>query len=103
MSWCLVTRPEVQSDVDEGAEYYDEREPDTGLGAEFAREIWRTIDRLLTNPLLYRVRDARLHVRWVIPPRFPYRIVYVIKDESVIVLGVIHASKRDRAWKQRAR
>ncbi len=95
MSWHLVTRPEVESDIDEGAQWYEKREPGIGLGKEFAREVWRTIDQLLHNPLLYRVRDPKLQVRWVVSPRFPYRIVYVVKNDWIVIL--------DREWKKRAK
>jgi len=103
MSWHLLTRPEVPSDINQGAQWYDEREPGTRLRAEFAREVWQTIDRLRTDALLYRVRDAKLQVRWVIPPRFPYRIIYAIKGDTVVILAVIHTAKRDREWKRRVR
>ena len=99
MSWQLLTRPQVEADIDQGADWYDERE--SGLGAEFAREVWSTIDRIAKNPLLYRVLHSRLLVRWVIPERFPYRIVFTVAGRVVIVVGVIHAKRRDREWKNR--
>jgi hypothetical protein len=53
------------------------------------------------QPLLARIRDVRRSVRWVFPRRFPYRIIYRIEGDVVLIIAVIHAAQHDRRWKQR--
>jgi plasmid stabilization system protein ParE len=63
--------------------------------------IFQEIDTLSANPLSYRLRDRRRNVRWLLSPRFPYRIVYRIQDEVITVFAVIHQARHERQWKRR--
>jgi plasmid stabilization system protein ParE len=101
VSWQLEIRPAALADIDGEAAWYEERHQ--GLGAAFAKTIRRAITGLADNPLIYRVRSRRWRVRWCIPPRFPYRIVYRIDGNLVTVIAVIHAARHDREWKKRTR
>ena len=53
------------------------------------------------NPELFRVRYRRKLVRWTYPPRFPYRIVFGVFGDEVVIYAVIHACRHDRNWKRR--
>ena len=97
--YSLVIRQDALEDIERTAEWYEEREP--GLGTIFTRTILQAIDALHTNPLIYRQRDRRRHVRWFLPPRFPHRIIYKVQDELITVFAVIHAARHDRNWKDR--
>jgi plasmid stabilization system protein ParE len=99
MSYRLEVRPQVWNDIGVAAEWYDTREP--GLGSEFAQAVRDRIEDVRKQPLLARIRDVRRSVRWVFPRRFPYRIVYRVEDDVVLILGVIHAAQHDRRWKER--
>jgi len=57
----LVVRPEVDDDLLQAEEWYDQQEP--GLGQKFLKDVVETIDRLLQNPFLYYVRHPRRRVR----------------------------------------
>lgn len=99
MILTLVVRPEVDGDLLQAKEWYDQQKP--GLGQKFLREVLETIDRLLQNPFLYCVRHPRREVRWVYTHRFPYRIIFRVIDNTVIVYAVIHRARHDRNWKTR--
>lgn len=71
-------------------------------GKDFTRTVRDAMRELLKNPLIYRLRHRRLGVRWFYPPRFPYRIVYRIEGESIVVFAVLHAKQHDRHWRMRA-
>ena len=100
MTYRLEIRPDALADIEEAARWYDEQQ--SGLGAEFAREVIEAIDILLKNPLAYRLRHKRKNVRWKLLDRFPYRIVFRITDDLITVLAVIHSARHDRHWKQRS-
>ena len=99
MTLTLAVRPEVDGDLLQAEEWYDRQEP--GLGQKFLNDVIETTDRLLQNPFLYYVRYRRRQVRWVYTRRFPYRIIFSVIDNTVIVYAVIHAARHDRNWKTR--
>ena len=101
MSWRVVVRPEAGADVLEAAAWYDARQPN--LGDHFVEEVLRVYDALTINPFLNSRRHPRKDVRWRLPERFPYRVIYeVFEQENIVsVLAVIHAARDDRHWKKR--
>lgn len=99
MTYRLELRPDALADIESAAQWYEDREP--GLGYDFTRTIFQEIDTLSANPLSYRLRDRRRNVRWLLSPRFPYRIVYRIQDEVITVFAVIHQARHERQWKRR--
>jgi len=101
MSWRVVVRAEAGDDVAEAADWYDEKSP--GLGEEFVEEVLKVFDALTANPLLNSRRHPRKDVRWRYPERFPYRVIYQVRqrDQIVIVAAVLHAAKHDREWRRR--
>lgn len=100
MSCQLLVRPEVEADIAEAEAWYEERQE--GLGKEFTRTVRDALRQLPINPLIYRLRHRRLGVRWFYPPRFPYRIVYCIEGDIIVVYAVLHAKQHDRQWRRRA-
>ncbi len=99
MSYSLDIREDALADIEATAAWYEERQP--GLGADFAGTVRRAINALPLNPLIHRLRDRRRNIRWFLPPRFPYRIVYRVQGEVITVFAVVHAARRGRHWKER--
>jgi toxin ParE1/3/4 len=99
VSYSLEIRPDALADIDEAAAWYEEREP--GLGLEFVRTIRQAVGNLPSNPLSHRIRYRRRNVRWVLPARFPYRIVYRVQGELITIIAVLHTARQDRYWKER--
>jgi len=100
MSYQLFVRPEVDADITEAETWYEQRQE--GVGKDFTRTVRNAIGQLPKNPLLYRLRHRRLGIRWFYPPRYPYRIVYRIEGQSIVVLALLHAKQHDRHWLKRA-
>ena len=69
MTYQLRLRPQVESDIEETALWYEERQ--AGLGGAFVHEVGQAINALKSNPLLYPVRHRRYPIRWMFPKRFP--------------------------------
>lgn len=101
MTYGLEIRPHAIADIEEAARWYEDRE--LGLGADFARIILEKIESLRTRPLIHRLRDRRRNIRWILPRRFPYRIVYRVENDLVTVFAVTHAVRHDRQWSRRLR
>jgi plasmid stabilization system protein ParE len=100
MSYRLDVRPGALADIETAAIWYETQE--AGLGSDFKRTIRLAINTLASNPFIYRIRDRRRSVRWFLPSRFSYRIVYRVKDDLITVIAVVHSSRHDREWRKRA-
>lgn len=99
MNWRVVVRPEVERDVAETAAWYDSQQ--RGLGTEFREEVIQVFDALAQNPLLNCRRHPCKNIRWRYPERFPYRIIYEVLDDTVVIAAVLHAARHDRHWRKR--
>lgn len=99
MNYRLFIRPEAVSDLQQAQAWYDEQQP--GLGIQFIRAVRAALVELARNPLGYRVRSRRREVRWLYPRRFPYRFVYRVTNDTIVVYAIIHASRGDEHWKKR--
>ena len=90
-------RPEAEQDLAESARWYEEQRP--GLGQEFLDEALATFAAIADKPLASAavygsLRRALLH-------RFPFGVFYLVDDDGVVVIGVIHGSRHPRRWKSR--
>jgi len=75
---------EANQELTEAALWYESREP--GLGKRFRDERVHVIERIATDPLLWRERPGGY--RQVNCPVFPYYIAYFIRDQKAIVAAV---------------
>jgi toxin ParE1/3/4 len=101
MSYRLNIRLPAEADVVEAAQWNNERQP--GLGEKFLRlrEVDQAIARVVENPLAFPVIRRRHEVRRVLTQRFPYRIFFSLKGDTVVVHAVLHGHRDDRHWKGR--
>jgi plasmid stabilization system protein ParE len=99
VSFRLLVRPEVDADLREAKMWYERQRP--GLGVEFLQIVRRAMSSLPDNPYRYSVRDRRFQVRWFYARPFPYRIVYRVLQDTVVVYTVLHAARHERRWQKR--
>lgn len=77
--------------------YYNEQSE--GLGYEFAAEVNRTLERIIQYPdawlrLSKRTRRCRTN-------RFPYGLIYQVREDTLLVVAVMHLSRNPETWKSR--
>jgi len=70
-----------------------------GLGGEFLQSLVRTLTLITEHPLRFRVVGSDL--RQALVRRFPYRVIYRIVGEEVVVVACFHAQRDPRIWTSR--
>ena len=79
----------AKKDIKDSVIYYEERKE--GLGGEFIDEVNLKILEIAEKPEVYPLfhRDARKASL----KRFPFTIIYTIKDSGISIIGVWHKSR----------
>lgn len=99
MSYTLVNRPAVKTDIINAIDHY------------------KSINPVLAKQFLFRIREAKVYiarsplgfqtkykeVRTLLLKQFPYHIHYIIdnKREQIIILAVIHAYRNPQDYSKR--
>ena len=93
----LEVRRKAAEDIAEAAVWYEQRSQ--GLGMEFIRAIDACLALIARNPLAFPMvhREARM----ALPRRFPYKVIYRAKAETIIVVAVMHGHRHPRRWQKR--
>lgn len=90
--------PEPEQELIEGALFYA-REANAELGHAFISEFERSIALLREQPGLgapWRGTTRRLPLR-----RFPYNVVYQLREAELRVIAVAHQRRKPGFWKGR--
>ena len=72
-----------------------------GLGQEFAKEVEDTIERIKQNPEAWTTISSSKRVRRCLTNRFPYGIIYQIRQDTLLIVAVWHLLRRPQAWQGR--
>ena len=87
----------AESEIAEAMDYYNLQDP--GLGYGFAVEVKESINRIISFPNAWPQFDQEIrkcHVH-----RFPYGILYEIRENNIIVFAVMHFRKNPAKWEER--
>ena len=90
--------PEAEAELNSAIDYYENIQADLGL--EFAQEVYATIRRIIDYPLAWQ--SMTLKTRRCLTSRFPFGIIYYITEEQIVVVAVMHLSKKPGYWKKRS-
>ena len=94
----LVLHPLVDGDLEEAAEFYEQRGP--GLAHLFLMEVKAAFERIEQRPHAWPriegpVRRCRLNT-------FPFGVYYRVDAEMPVVLAVLHGRRLPEAWRGRS-
>ncbi len=89
--------PEARLEYRQAAVFYETRR--SGLGVAFTFEVEAAIDRIIEAPERWRVIGQ--DVRRCLTHTFPYGILYTIEAESILIVAVMHLSRRPGYWRDR--
>ena len=89
----------ADAELTDAIRWYEQQRP--GLGAELFDAISETIDLIRTHPDIGTPRATRLPSRQLRVNRFPFHIVYRIRENDIYIVAVAHTSRRPDYWKGR--
>ena len=95
-TYSIIIQPEAELDLDDAHLYLEDQK--AGLGFDLLAEISDTIGILESNPFLFQ--KVYGEKRRAMIKRFDYNIVYVIREQSVFILAIIHGMRDSRRWEQ---
>ncbi|WP_029144781.1 type II toxin-antitoxin system RelE/ParE family toxin [Microbacterium luticocti] len=102
----MILRPQVHPEAEaeflDAARYYETTQ--AGLGDEFDTEVTKAVDYIQWNPEAWPtfpgwdrlpvVRSRKVDV-------FPYRVVYFVRDDVLLIVAFAHQSRHPGYWKNR--
>jgi len=84
----------ARSEMAEAKRYYERQQ--RGLGHEFEHEAAQSAKRILEQPRAWQVEVGP--VRRFVFNRFPYKMLYIIRGERIIVVAVSHTHRNPDYW-----
>jgi plasmid stabilization system protein ParE len=99
MTVQIVVQPEAEADLDDAFRWYETRR--NGLGHELMDEVHRAFVRIVEDPM--RPRALHLDARRVRLRRFPYVVLYVVRETRIYVLAVLHERRNPRLFRRRVK
>jgi plasmid stabilization system protein ParE len=89
----------AEAEFEDAISYYNTQ--GEGLGFEFAAEVKRTLERIVQypeawSPLSKRTRRCRTN-------RFPYAVIYQTREDTILIVAIMHLSRDPQTWKSRLR
>ena len=89
--------PLALGEFKESAKFYESRR--TGLGKRYIDAVEKTLALIRTNPPIGKMNHAgnrRFRVK-----KFPFLLIYKVREGKIFVLAVAHTSKKPGYWKDR--
>lgn len=84
-------------------EFYDARDfyevEQHGLGIRFEKEIKSALLRIARNPSIWPFEAKDIHRYFV--HKFPYKILFSVQDDHLIVLAFAHHHRKPDYWVNR--
>ncbi len=97
MKYKVIVRPEAEDDLKKAFSWYEDNR--TGLGYDFLLQVDAGINFIKRNPGINPIeyKGTRKHLI----KRFPYKVIYLLEEEKIIVLAVIHGKRSPYLIKKR--
>ncbi|MCR4320386.1 MAG: type II toxin-antitoxin system RelE/ParE family toxin [Candidatus Brocadiaceae bacterium] len=97
MKYKVIVMPEAEDDLKEAFSWYEDNR--TGLGHDFLLQVDAGINFIKRNPDVHPIeyKGTKKHLI----KRFPYKIIYLVEEEKIVILAVIHGKRNPVLIKKR--
>lgn len=89
--------PSAKVELNDSVYYYEECK--FGLGLDFTKEVYSTIQRIIQFPESWPKLSKSTH-RCLIN-RFPFGIIYQILEDEVLIIAIMHLKRKPGYWEKR--
>jgi len=89
--------PLAVEELSDSIDYYENNFP--GLGMEFSKEVYSTIQRILQFPKAWT--KISQNCRRCITQRFPYGIIYHVKEDEILIVSIMQLNQKPKNWDER--
>ena len=91
MNYFIESRPRVYDDIIDAVDYLFSINPK--LAEDFLNRIEETKQIILNTPKGFVVKYSK--VRTILLKQFDYHIYYIIEENKIIILAILHAQSRE--------
>jgi len=89
--------PAARIELLESIRYYESQQ--LGLGGRFLEAVTDAFNRIQAHPSMYRrISDTWRQCRI---PRFPFGIIYRLRDRRIEIIAVMHLHRKPGYWQSR--
>ncbi|MBP6686286.1 MAG: type II toxin-antitoxin system RelE/ParE family toxin [Lacibacter sp.] len=99
MAFKIVVRSDVWIDVESAIDWYNHEV--TGLGQRFFQSFEQAKIKIVANP--YHNSFVTKQVRRCPVKKFPYSVLYVVEEDTIYVLAVIHRRRSNAYIRKRTK
>lgn len=89
--------PEAKKEFLEAISYFEGVR--AGLGLEFSKEVFSTIQRIIYFPLAWSKFSE--NTRKCLTNRFPFGVIYQIIEGGILIVAVMQLNRKPDYWKER--
>jgi toxin ParE1/3/4 len=93
----LFIKPSAEMDAMDAANWYNHKVD--GLGNEFLLALEAKINSIKRNPHQFAI--IYKNIRRALTERFPFGLFFIVENEAVYVLAIIHTSRSPKTWMKR--
>ena len=93
----LIFHPDVEKEISASYRWYEDQA--IGLGDDFLNELETAYQAIMQFPNTW----PKFHIsfRRYLLSKFPFSVIYRVKGESVLVIAVMHQSRKPCYWDDR--
>lgn len=93
----VIFHDEAKEELYYAIDYY--KQINKNLAASFLKEIEFSLENITFYPYAWTLLDS--NIRRVLLKRFPYSLLYAIKEDKIFIVAVMNLRKRPNYWKNR--
>ena len=94
MAFPIELHEAAETELWEAIDWYDAQKEN--LGKEFARELERIVKSISQSPNAFAKVEGE--ARKAVLRRFPYVLIFIVKDDIVTILAIFHTSRSPKQW-----
>ncbi len=94
MAFPIELHEAAEAELWETIDWYDAQREN--LGKDFALELERVVKSISQTPNAFAKVEGE--TRKAVLRRFPYIVIFMLKDEIVTVLAIFHTSRSPKQW-----